>query len=647
MENAEQFLAEFKAQPRWLLWRHEVRNGSKPTKVPYSVRGGLGSSTDPLTWASYPEALAAVNGFDGLGFAITAGNVLIDLDGCRDPDTATIEAWAQNIVEFLQCPAEISPSGTGLHIYVKSPNGRSLKRMFNPAGEKKKGIEVYAGGRYSAITFKHLPGTPLRIPEVDLANFLTWLERGDFDPDDRKIASVCQRWEQDDRTVRSKTLDLERWLNACHVEVLKQKPDGTRLIVCPGTHGEYDPRDGRAFVKQMASGALAMGCLHSTCSLHNDRNRWTDFRKLVERSLSPQALLAARTIVQGERELATIRLSEVTAKQQQYLWQNYLPTDQLIAIYGPSHTAKSVIALDLAARITTGSAWPDGTVNTVSPGKVLLLSAGEDALDTVLKPRFALANGDPDKLIIVQATKPIGSDLPIEQEMIALDRDIDLLKKYLENDREIRMVVVDPVTNHLGSRKLNAEEEVRPALMRLKMMAERLAVPVIIIGHLNRREKGTAALDRMLGARSFSGVPRTIFFTGTDNQSPDKHAFVLVQERGVGAPALRFHTEMVSSVIDGCETKQVRISWDATTDATAVSETEKSSEEEASIALKDFLHHRNGSAPAQDCQKYLSDSGFSTLNIRRVRRRAGIEALRPAKVGDAWRWRIPSNDLVM
>ena len=292
-------------------------------------------------------------------------------------------------------------------------------------------------------------------------------------------------------------------------------------------------------------------------------------------------------------------------------------------------------------------------MNSVSPSKVLLLSAGEDALDTVLKPRFALANGDPDKLVIVTASRPVGSNLPIEQEMIALDRDIELLRKQLEADRDIRMVVVDPITNHLGTRKLNAEEEVRPVLMRLKMMAERLTVPVIIIGHLNRREKGTAALDRMLGARSFSGVPRTIFFTGTDNQSPDKHAFVLVQERGVGAPAWRFHTEMVSSLIDGCETKQVRISWDATTDATGadavdpVPENEKTMEEEAAIAVRDFLRQQQGTAPAQECQKYLADSGFASLNLSRIRRRAGIEYLRPAKVGEAWKWRIPPTARIM
>jgi primase-polymerase (primpol)-like protein len=75
--------------------------------VPYSACGGAGSSTDPATWSSYQEAVAKVGRFDGLGFAITDGNMLVDLDGCRNVETGIIESWAQDIVDHLVCPTEI------------------------------------------------------------------------------------------------------------------------------------------------------------------------------------------------------------------------------------------------------------------------------------------------------------------------------------------------------------------------------------------------------------------------------------------------------------------------------------------------------------------------------------------------------------
>src|SRR5713101_7654112 len=114
------FLSEFKSLPHWLVWREEKKGRGKPTKVPYSAAGGKGSSTDSRTWTTYEVAAAAVSRYDGLGFAITDGVVLIDLDGCRNPESGIIEPWAQFILDFLSCPTEISPSGTGLHIYVKS-----------------------------------------------------------------------------------------------------------------------------------------------------------------------------------------------------------------------------------------------------------------------------------------------------------------------------------------------------------------------------------------------------------------------------------------------------------------------------------------------------------------------------------------------
>jgi putative DNA primase/helicase len=46
-------LAELKALPNWLLWKLEERRDGESTKVPYSTKGTLASSTNRRTWASY------------------------------------------------------------------------------------------------------------------------------------------------------------------------------------------------------------------------------------------------------------------------------------------------------------------------------------------------------------------------------------------------------------------------------------------------------------------------------------------------------------------------------------------------------------------------------------------------------------------
>jgi putative DNA primase/helicase len=292
MPQDNDFLAEFKLERRWLLWRNEAPHG-KPTKVPYSVHGGKGSSTDPNTWASFEEAAAAVGHYDGLGYAITNGDVLVDLDGCRDAETGVVDVWALDIISILNAPAEVSPSGRGVHVYVKSQNARSVRHMFGTA-DNKRGIEIYAGGRYSAITFDHIPDTRLEIPDRDLSDFIARVERGDLDPEDvidARIQESCERWRRDGKGSHIQSaapIDLERLLAANDVEVLERKMNGITIITCPGSHGEHDKRDKRAFVKQFPNGALAMGCLHQSCSLSNaNGNRWREFRQLIEGDRAP------------------------------------------------------------------------------------------------------------------------------------------------------------------------------------------------------------------------------------------------------------------------------------------------------------------------------------------------------------------------
>jgi hypothetical protein len=106
--------------PNWVIWRWEQRNG-KLDKPPYQVRHPEwgAKSNDPTTWATYEEAVAAVAAHKGagIGFAITNTNIAFpDLDDCRNKDSGVIEPWAQALVDQAGSYAEVSVSGTGLHI---------------------------------------------------------------------------------------------------------------------------------------------------------------------------------------------------------------------------------------------------------------------------------------------------------------------------------------------------------------------------------------------------------------------------------------------------------------------------------------------------------------------------------------------------
>ncbi len=150
-----------KAHSQWVLWKLE-QDGTRWTKVPVCpMTLRKASSTDPDTWSDYTTVVMAAEKAEehGIGFVFTreAGIVGIDLDKCRNVETGAIEPWAQEIVRSLNSYTEISPSGTGLHIYLRgTPPGR---------GRKKGKIEAYSTGRFFTLTGNHLPGTPLGVEE--------------------------------------------------------------------------------------------------------------------------------------------------------------------------------------------------------------------------------------------------------------------------------------------------------------------------------------------------------------------------------------------------------------------------------------------------------------------------------------------------
>ena len=51
--NYQNIPDRMKQYPHWIVWRLEDRGGKKPTKTPYSVRGGYARENDPSTCLLY------------------------------------------------------------------------------------------------------------------------------------------------------------------------------------------------------------------------------------------------------------------------------------------------------------------------------------------------------------------------------------------------------------------------------------------------------------------------------------------------------------------------------------------------------------------------------------------------------------------
>lgn len=155
---AEKIPSELRALNQWVVWRHDLRNGEK-TKVPYNRNGIPAKANDPSTWGSFNEIWERYQqgGYEGPGFEFSASDpyVGIDLDGCYDYENKRCSEWAGDILRRLDSYAELSPSQTGIKVWVKGewPYGGKQKAIETRAiCSKKPAIEVYSSGRYFAMT---------------------------------------------------------------------------------------------------------------------------------------------------------------------------------------------------------------------------------------------------------------------------------------------------------------------------------------------------------------------------------------------------------------------------------------------------------------------------------------------------------------
>jgi len=160
---------------RWLLWSYDGA-GKKAPRDPKKKNAKAVDSTKSANWSDWETAKEAQKHGVGLGFALGpvqdgpafAG---VDLDHCRDPQSGMIESWAKKVIEKFSSYTEISPSGTGVKIFITG-----ALQGDNPKQGKIFHLEMYDRGRYFTVTGQHLLGTPTTVEfrQVALQELHDW-----------------------------------------------------------------------------------------------------------------------------------------------------------------------------------------------------------------------------------------------------------------------------------------------------------------------------------------------------------------------------------------------------------------------------------------------------------------------------------------
>jgi Protein of unknown function (DUF3987) len=166
------FPASLKAMPRWVRWQIAKVN-NRFTKVPYRMDGSMAASTRAEDWTDYRTAVtgAVMNEKGGIGFVVDGSIVGVDIDGCRNSETGAITEWGQAIIDLLDSYTEVTPSKTGVRVWVRGflPEKKNRFQINPDAGfGGKVGVECYSDARYFTVTGECIQLIPSGVEDRNL-----------------------------------------------------------------------------------------------------------------------------------------------------------------------------------------------------------------------------------------------------------------------------------------------------------------------------------------------------------------------------------------------------------------------------------------------------------------------------------------------
>lgn len=220
--------------PAWL--RENGRFVLRRGKVPYTRHGRRANPTDERDGCTAAEAIAtwekAPDRYDGIGVMIIPPLVGIDLDHVISEERE-LSPLAEEVLGMVDTYAEVSPSGTGLHLLGLAPD-----MVADPTKYLQKnsdaGVEVYFSKRYFTFT-----GDPLVDSEVrDISDSVqevmdTYMKRGGIPTEGADVSAPTAAQEPDTRTEEEVAMDaaavMERMRRGADWQVIERLLAGEDL----------------------------------------------------------------------------------------------------------------------------------------------------------------------------------------------------------------------------------------------------------------------------------------------------------------------------------------------------------------------------------------------------------------------------------
>lgn len=387
-------------------------------------------------------------------------------------------------------------------------------------------------------------------------------------------------------------------------------------------------KNGQAFLDDRASAAMTKtdtGSLHTSVSPTNGKDK---------PALQPFAPLPVVQITCA---------ADIKPEAIRWLWDGWLARGKFHIFAGQAGTGKTTIAIALAATVSNGGRFPDGTLSPV--GNVLIWS-GEDSAKDTLVPRLLAAGADMKQVHFI-------GDVQQGDKMRSFDPATDICAMHDATTRigEVSLLIVDPVVNAVAGDS-HKNGEVRRALQPLVDFGEKLGCAVLGISHFSKGTGGKDPMERVTGSLAFAALARVVLATGKIVEGDTVRRIFCRAKSNIGIDSGGFEYDLQQMEISGhkglCSSY---VAWGQAVEGSArellaepdnreTGEQDSSALDDAKKFLLELL--ADGELAQKQIQLDAKGASHSWRTVERAKQELNIVS-RKSKLDKCWYWKLAVN----
>ncbi|UFW69202.1 AAA family ATPase [Bradyrhizobium sp. WU425] len=338
----------------------------------------------------------------------------------------------------------------------------------------------------------------------------------------------------------------------------------------------------------------------------------------------------------SKKQLVARPLDSFRAKQITWLFEPFIPQSYITTICGDGAVGKSTMIYDIIARLTVGRPMPsfgeDAPAESSLSGSAIILSK-EDDPRAMMRTRLEAAGANLSKVRVIGTSST--ADAEDFNVIDRIDTKLGEIENLIREIGDVRVIVLDPLTDFAGDLSMYRDDQVRQLLTPLAELARRYKIAVINVLHTVKGTKRKAR-EHILGSVGLVNISRSVLLVG---KSLGSDQTLLMTEK---ANLVRDKKSVAFAIRSGLNQQPVvewAHEWEDDVDPNVILSKPTphvTKQQKAAIQLCKAL--RDGPKPANEMRELASVLGLHFNTIKAAKKEIGI---RSERRDDGWWWSLP------